>query len=73
MPRFPRRPSPANPGGASQAGLFGQNTLTGTVERIRFRAEDTGYTVLVILPEESETTVVVVTLPPGWGGAARTR
>ena len=25
------------------------------------------------LLEESETTVVVVTLPPGWGGAARTR
>ena len=59
MPRFPRRPSPAS-GGASQAGLFGQGTLTGTVERIRFRAEDTGYTVLVILPEESEATVVAV-------------
>lgn len=60
MPRFPRRPPPPSAGGASQGGLFGQKTLTGTVERVRFRAEDTGYTVLVIQPEEGEAAVVAV-------------
>ncbi|MBI3127212.1 MAG: ATP-dependent RecD-like DNA helicase [Candidatus Tectomicrobia bacterium] len=59
MPRFPRRPAPPS-GGASQAGLFGVGTLTGTIERVRFRAEDTGYTVLVIVPDELAESVVAV-------------
>ena len=47
---------------SSQSGLFPDTggVLTGTVDRIRFRAEDTGYTVLVVQPDGDFPPVAVV-------------
>jgi exodeoxyribonuclease V alpha subunit len=58
-PQFYRRTRPKTP---PQSALFPDNSgkLTGTIERIRFRAEDTGYTVLVVQPDGDFPTVVVV-------------
>ncbi len=55
MARSPRNPQ-------TQTGLFpGEGgELVGTVERVRYRSEESGYTVLVILPEEGEAPVVAV-------------
>ncbi len=53
MARDSRNPGGKSPPPSSQTTLFpGDNgTLSGTVERVRFRAEETGYTVLLIQPE----------------------
>jgi len=47
---------------SSQSGLFPDTggVFTGTVDRIRFRAEDTGYTVLVVQPDGDFPPIAVV-------------
>ncbi len=59
-----RRPAgaPARSAAPPQTGLFpGEGfELTGAVERIRFRAEDTGYTVLLLQPDNPDSPRVAV-------------
>ncbi len=56
MTRKHRTPRPGRGTPPPQAGLFPQDgtELTGAVERIRFRAEDTGYTVLLVQPDNED-------------------
>ncbi len=58
-PHTPHRPRPRK---LSQAGLFPDsgNELVGTVERIRFKADDTGFSVLLVQPEGDFPPVAVV-------------
>ncbi len=58
-PRKPYRPRPSAP---PQAGLFPDsgNVLAGIVERIRFRADDTGFSVLLVQPDGDFPPVAVV-------------
>ena len=62
MTRPPQSYRRARPKTPPQSALFPDSggKLTGTIERIRFRAEDTGYTVLVVQPDGDFPTVVVV-------------
>ena len=56
MTRKPRTPRPRRGTSPPQPGLFPKDgtELTGTVERIRFRAEDTGYSVLLVQPDNAD-------------------
>ena len=62
MTRKPRTSRPRRGTPPRQSGLFPQDgtELTGAVERIRFRAEDTGYTVLLLQPDNEDFPRVAV-------------
>ena len=62
MTRKPRTPRPRRGTPPPQAGLFPQDgtELTGAVNRIRFRAEDTGYSVLLVQPDNEDFPRVAV-------------
>ena len=62
MTRKPRTHRPRRGTPPPQAGLFPEDAteLTGAVERIRFRAEDTGYTVLLVQPDNEDFPRVAV-------------
>ena len=62
MTRKPRTHRPRRGTPPPQAGLFPEDgtELTGVVERVRFRAEDTGYSVLLIQPDNADFPRVAV-------------
>ena len=62
MARDSRNPGGKFPPPSSQTNLFPGDSgiLSGTVERVRFRAEETGYTVLLVQPEGDYPRVAAV-------------